>query len=257
MTQTAAEAPAIEIIAHRGYSARAPENTVASIRLAMEVGATAAEWDIHVSASGTPHLFHDDALERTTSGSGSFAQATDAEIELLDAGSWFDPEFAGEPVPTLTTALSAAAHPLRRIYPEIKAFHTLDDVDRIYDEVEASGWLPNAVFISMKWNALERIRRRSSTTWIGYVVESPDRYTRAVDQAAGDAFALVDPDVRIALGMADVSARAIESGTTLGVWTVNDIETAEKAVAIGVRRLTTNEVGTLLSWARRQGTGAR
>ena len=75
----------IEIIAHRGYSARAPENTVASVRAALTAGATAVEWDLQVSASGTPYLFHDDSLDRTTNGVGLFAESTDAVIDRLEA----------------------------------------------------------------------------------------------------------------------------------------------------------------------------
>lgn len=245
----------IEIIAHRGYSARGPENTVAAIRLAMECGAPAIEWDMHVSAEGTPHLFHDKTVDRTTSSSGEFGKLTDSQIELLDAGSWFDPAFGGEGVPTLRRALAAIGDPIQRIYPEIKAFHSLDDVDRMVADVEDSGWLDRAVFISMRWDALERIRTRQDDATVGYIAERPERYPEAIDRAKGDPQAIVDPDVRIAIEMAEESARAVELGIPLAAWTINDVETAQKAVAVGIRSLTTNEVERLLEWSRDPSSG--
>lgn len=243
----------IEIIAHRGYSARAPENTVAAIRVAMDSGAPAVEWDIHVSASGTPHVFHDDTVDRTTGGVGCFAEMHDAAIESLDAGSWFDPAFAGEPVPTLASALAAVGPPIERIYPEIKAFHGLHDVDRMVAEVEDSGWLDRAVFISMEWGALARVRQLRRDAWIGFIAETTERFAPAVDRASDDPAALVDPDIRIALSMPDQTARAVDLDVPLCAWTINDVETAVRAVALGIRRLTTNEVETLLSWVRSLG----
>ncbi len=236
------------MIAHRGYSARAPENTVAAIRLAMACGAPAVEWDIHTSASGTPHLFHDDSVDRTTSGTGPFGTLTDSEVERLDAGSWFDPAFAGEAVPTLRGALNSLGEPIQRIYPEIKAFHSLDDVDRMVVDVEEAGWLPRSVFISLDWNALARVRLRSPEAKIGYIAETPERFAPAIDRASGDAHALVDPDVQIALSMPSETARAIGLGIPLAVWTVNDVNTAARAVGLGIRRLTTNEVEVLMRW---------
>lgn len=241
---------AVEIIGHRGYSARAPENTVAAVRLAMACGASAVEWDMHISASGTPHAFHDDTVDRTTSGTGRFASLTDEEVEQLDAGSWFDPAFAGEPVPTLRTVLKSLDSPIRRIYPELKAYRSLSDVDRILDEVQESGWLSRTVFISMKWEALERIRSRSDTAVVGFIAETPERLPEAIDRAIGDERAWVDPDVRIALAHPREIERAHDGSVQLACWTVNDVETARRAVDIGIERLTTNQVELLLAWSR-------
>jgi glycerophosphoryl diester phosphodiesterase len=94
------------VIGHRGAAAAAPENTLASLHKAHELGARWVEFDVKLSRDGHPILAHDDRLERTTSGSGRFAERTLAEIERLDAGSWFAPAFAGERVPRLEEALA-------------------------------------------------------------------------------------------------------------------------------------------------------
>ncbi|MFP8967347.1 glycerophosphoryl diester phosphodiesterase [Pokkaliibacter sp. CJK22405] len=93
------------VIGHRGAAALAPENTLASIREAKATGATWVEIDVSVLADGTLVIFHDETLERCTSGSGVLEQQFWSDIKDLDAGSWFDPRFADERIPTLEQAL--------------------------------------------------------------------------------------------------------------------------------------------------------
>jgi len=93
------------VIGHRGAAAYAPENTLAGFALAAEQGVTWVEFDVRLTRDGVPVLIHDDSLDRTTNGFGPVVNATLKEIKALDAGSWFDPRFAGEEVPTLAEAL--------------------------------------------------------------------------------------------------------------------------------------------------------
>lgn len=95
-----------QIVAHRGSSADRPENTLASTRRAIEVGATAVEVDVRTTKDGALVLSHDATLDHTTNGSGKINDKTLAEIQKLDAGSKFDPKFAGERVPTLEQVLT-------------------------------------------------------------------------------------------------------------------------------------------------------
>lgn len=89
------------IIGHRGACGLAPENTVASFRKAAELGVRWVEFDVHLSADGVPVVIHDDTVNRTTSGRGKVAKLSLAELQALDAGTWFQPRFQGERVPTL------------------------------------------------------------------------------------------------------------------------------------------------------------
>jgi glycerophosphoryl diester phosphodiesterase len=93
------------VIGHRGAASHAPENTLAGIRKAAALGVRMIEFDAKLTADGVPILMHDDALDRTTSGSGPVRRTMLAAIRTLDAGSWFGDAFAGEPVPTLAEAL--------------------------------------------------------------------------------------------------------------------------------------------------------
>jgi glycerophosphoryl diester phosphodiesterase len=93
------------VIGHRGAAARAPENTLAGLRKAKELGVHWVEFDVMLTRDGVPILIHDETLERTTSGRGRVKDHALAEIKALDAGAWFAPAFAGEPVPTLEEAV--------------------------------------------------------------------------------------------------------------------------------------------------------
>ncbi len=94
------------IVGHRGAAAHAPENTLASIRLAAEQGARMVEFDAKLSGDGVAFLLHDDLVDRTSNGRGSAAALSWEEIRRLDAGSWFGPAFAGEGMPRLEETLA-------------------------------------------------------------------------------------------------------------------------------------------------------
>jgi glycerophosphoryl diester phosphodiesterase len=97
------------VIGHRGAAARAPENTLAGLRRAKELGCAWVEFDVRLTGDGGLVLCHDARLERTTTGRGRVSAQTLAAIRCCDAGGWFAPEFAGEAVPSLDEALLLAA----------------------------------------------------------------------------------------------------------------------------------------------------
>lgn len=91
----------VHIIAHRGASAYAPENTLAAFKKAIELGADILELDVHQTKDSQLVVIHDGSVNRTTNGKGKVKDLTLSQIKSLDAGSWFSPEFAGERIPTL------------------------------------------------------------------------------------------------------------------------------------------------------------
>ena len=98
----------VMVVAHRGFSGAAPENTLAAFRMAIEAGSDMIELDVHLSKDGKVVVIHDETQERTTNGQGRVADRPLKEIKGLDAGSWFSPPFAGERIPTLQEVLSLA-----------------------------------------------------------------------------------------------------------------------------------------------------
>jgi glycerophosphoryl diester phosphodiesterase len=128
--------PAKSLVAHRGASAYAPEHTLAAYRLALAQGADYVEQDLAVTSDGELICLHDESLERTTNVEEVFPDRatvdpatgrkrwlamdfTLAEIKRLDAGSWFDPTFAGERIPTWEEAV-ALVGTAAGLYPELK-----------------------------------------------------------------------------------------------------------------------------------------
>jgi glycerophosphoryl diester phosphodiesterase len=89
------------ILAHRGASARAPENTLAAFRLACTLGADGIELDVQLTRDHVPVVIHDDTVDRTSDGHGRVADMTVGELTRLDAGAWKADEYRGERIPTL------------------------------------------------------------------------------------------------------------------------------------------------------------
>lgn len=101
--------PLPPITGHRGAKGHAPENTMAGLRKAVELGARWVEFDVKLTADNELILIHDDTVNRTTDGKGRVARTTLEEIRKLDAGRWYSPDFAGQPVPTLAEAMDYLA----------------------------------------------------------------------------------------------------------------------------------------------------
>src|SRR5467141_1421705 len=93
---------------HRGNPDEFPENTMASFRSAIDLGVDVIELDVHRSEDGGLPVIHDHLLDRTTDGSGLVRDHTMAELKRFDAGSWKDPRFKGERIPSLDEVLAVA-----------------------------------------------------------------------------------------------------------------------------------------------------
>jgi glycerophosphoryl diester phosphodiesterase len=149
---TASAAGRIDVVAHRGASGDAPENTLAAIREAARQKADWAELDVVMSKDGVPVLLHDTNLVRTTDVEEKFPDRapwlvedfTVAELKLLDAGSWFDERFAGEPIPTFRKALLALDKYDIALWLEIKSPERYPGVEAAMADVlrtTPGGWL--------------------------------------------------------------------------------------------------------------------
>lgn len=118
----ASSAPATEIVCHRGANKHAPENTWASTQVCIDWGVDYVEIDVRRSADGVMYVLHDAKVDRTTDGTGFLNQLPSSVVDTLDAGSWFGPEFAGEPVPRLELFL-------QRLKGRIKVYFDVKDAD--------------------------------------------------------------------------------------------------------------------------------
>jgi len=239
----------IEIIAHRGYSARAPENTIAALLLALDAGATAVEFDLHTTTDGIPVLLHDETLDRTTDGQGEITAIPARDLTGLDAGSWFDHAFADEPLPTLAAALDAIRSRVTTVFCELKGVRAISDVQNVVAVTRDADLLDRTVFISMNWALLDAVRAHAPEALIGPIVEHEERIDSAFARVADDPRSLLDFDARILLAQSTLTERADALGVPLAVWTVDQVDQASRLLELGVRRITTNQVGRMLAWA--------
>jgi glycerophosphoryl diester phosphodiesterase len=247
----------IEIIAHRGYSAKAPENTICAFELALEAGATALEFDLHASYDGIPVVIHDATLERTTNGSGEVKRRKWATLQKLDAGRWKSPEFTGEPLPSLEDVLRAVQGRANRLYIELKSnAFSPKAIARMLDDIDRYGFSDRVIVMSFDWPQLDEVRNQNPRIALAFLADEPEVYLDALDRARADRNAMVDCNYKLLLKNADLSRFARQVGIELAVYTVDDLTEADLLVQQGVRRLTTNEVERLLRWAAGREPGA-
>ena len=98
------------LVAHRGFRAKYPENTMIAFKAGVDAGAQMVELDVHLTRDHEVVVIHDDTLDRTTNGKGPVDDYTLTDLKKLDAGHWFDPRFAGEQIPTLREVLRQLSH---------------------------------------------------------------------------------------------------------------------------------------------------
>ena len=155
-------------IAHRGASSYAPENTFAAFDLALEMGARHLELDVHFSSDGHLVVIHDDTVDRTSDGSGPVTSHSLAALTALDAGSWFDPRFKGERIPTLGDVLErykGRAH----VHVEIKG-HSAGLAQKTVDLVRSRGMAGQVTITSFQQAKLEETRAYAPELPTGWLV---------------------------------------------------------------------------------------
>jgi glycerophosphoryl diester phosphodiesterase len=150
----------IQVLAHRGASAYAPENTLAAFRLAIEQRADWLELDVQQTKDGHLVVFHDLRMERTTDGRGALRDLTLEQVRQLDAGSWYGPRFAGERIPTFEEVVSLAREQNVRIFPEVKDPRLYPGIEeRMAAVISAYEYEDRTIIQSFDMTSLERLRQ--------------------------------------------------------------------------------------------------
>ncbi|MDQ2934870.1 MAG: glycerophosphoryl diester phosphodiesterase, partial [Chloroflexota bacterium] len=172
------------VVAHRGASTTAPENTIEAYRLAVEQGADAIELDVHITADGQLAIIHDETLERTTDGSGAVAALTMDQIRAFDAGATFAGSDGSFPhrghdlrVPTLSEVIEWLPAEVGLVI-EIKARAAVDEVVRVLraaDDVRA-----RANVISFDEQAIQRSRELDPELTTGLLLVPFDSLERGL-----------------------------------------------------------------------------
>lgn len=222
----------MQILAHRGASHYAPENTQAAFDLALEMGSNGIETDLHLTRDGRVALIHDKTVDRTTDGTGAVAGFTLAELQALDAGSSFDLRYAGQRVMELGTFLQRYAG---RVHLALE-FKAAEAVGPGLELVERLHGLQGITFTSFQFDMIAELRRRNRSARIGWLVPA---VTPEVLGALADIGAQQVCPQGDRLTAADV-ALAKQGGLEVRAWGIRDEEVMRHAVACGADGMTIN-----------------
>lgn len=166
------------IIAHRGYKARFPENTLAAFRAAVEAGADMVELDVMFSRDRKLVVIHDPNLDRTTNGTGPVNEHTLHELKGLDAGGWFHPRFAGETLPALEEVLDLlGGRVLVNVEIKRNAYEVHDPPDavekQILELVKARRLQGSVLVSSFEERVLARIGATTEGVSLAFITQHP------------------------------------------------------------------------------------
>ncbi len=252
----------VAVIAHRGASADAPENTLAAFRLAREAGADWFELDCTLTADGEVIVIHDGKVDRTTNGKGEVAGMTLADLRKLDAGSWKDARWAGERLPTLDEALSVAGGPTG-VYIEIKAREDSDAAraagvtlaEKTVALVRARGMARQVVVQSFSAQCCAAVKRLAPGLRVellaGCKPDEEDKWSAAC--RAVEAFALDGLNLSAEGFTPERLAEVHAGGRTMAVWTVDEPAEMRALAAHGVDAIITNRPADCLAVLREMG----
>lgn len=159
------------LIAHRGASGYAPENTLAAFRKAVAMGLGFIETDLQLSRDARFVAIHDDTVNRTTNGQGSVHDLTLTELRRLDAGSWFGSSFTGERIPTLEEILEFAKRHDVVFYLELKPGGSWGGEHALIGALRESGEIARTVVISFDSSLVATVRRAEPTLMTGLLYD--------------------------------------------------------------------------------------
>ncbi len=250
---TGANLFAVEIIAHRGASYDAPENTLASLRLGWEQKAEINELDIYLSKDGQIVLLHDSTTKRTAGLDKPVREQTLSELQALDAGSWKGSKWAGEKIPTLVEALEILPEG-KRLFIEIKdSAKILPELKRV---LEASQKKPEQlVLIAFNYDTLRQAKQLLPELPMYWLASpNPDKTTGRVPSVAeliakakAAGFDGLNLNYKFPIDETFVS-EVHAAGMKLYVWTVNDAALGQRMTTAGVDGIATDRP----AWLREQ-----
>lgn len=232
--------PTVMVIAHRGDSLNAPENTLAAIDTAAST-ADMTEFDVRTTSDGELVLMHDTTIDRTTDGTGAIASMTLAQVRVLDAGSWFSPAFEDEPVPSLAEAIAKSLSDglvpvIERKAGSAAAYHAAF--------IEAGLDPTDFKVIAFDPNFLAALHALEPAYELGLLSGAPFNQ-QAIDQARANGADFMNWN-HSNIDQAAVDLARI-NGMPLFVYTVNDAARMQALIDFGIHGITTDNPALLRS----------
>ena len=224
------------VTAHRGDSKHAPENTLAAFEAAIDNGADVIELDVRETKDGVIIVTHDKNLKRTTGIDAYVEDLTFGEIRQFDAGSWFSEEFKGEQIPTLREAIELVDGRAKlniELKPDVLNQHLEESVVELIEEYDL---YKSCVVTSLKYNSIKKIKELDDRIETVYVMSAAGG--NYFDLKYADAFSInykfIDDQV-----MRNCNKR----GKDVYAWTINDAESLESVMMVGVDNVITDDPG--------------
>ena len=245
------------LVAHRGISGKAPENTLAAFQLACETpGIDMIELDVRLSGDDQVIVLHDRTLQRTTTGNGSARLYSVAQLKEFDAGSWFNPAFAEERIPTLDEVLKIV-NKRRWINIELKSDFFFRGqqglLERgVLDVVRRAGCEHSVMYSSFNHRMVATIKKLEPKATTGVIFSFVRDYGRLPSKLAGRVCAEV-----FVCEKREISPRVMQdarqAGVAVYVNTLNSVENAEKMMEIGIDGILSDSADEIVHSVKKPG----
>lgn len=208
------------VFAHRGSKCNRPENTLISFREAIRIHSDGIELDVHLTADKQLVVIHDETIDRTTNNTGLVRDLTLTQIKCLDAGSWFGPEFSGEPIPSLYEVLSLLTELNFKgiLNIEIKTDnYPYPNIEKKLSEMMTSRtWPFHYLYSSFNLDSLKMIHEFESNTELAYLTRNKSK-----EIAKGEKARFISSLHPKKSYLFSHPKRAILSSKPIRVWTIN------------------------------------
>lgn len=235
------------VVAHRGNSSVAPQNTLAAFEAAWRAGAELVELDIQLTRDGQVVVLHDDTVDATTDGSGAVADLDLAQVRALDAGTWFAPAFTGQQVPTFAEVLAwQADRPGIGLLLELKGSWTPEQVAPVTDAIEAAGLTDRVIGQSFWPQTVAALAEVAPQLRRGLLIfEVPaDLVARCTELGV----MTCNPYGPLLVADPGLVTRLHEAGLQVMVWTLDEPEHWAAAIGVGVDAIISNRPDRLVGW---------
>lgn len=236
-----------QVVAHRGNSSVAPQNTLAAFEAAWRAGADSIELDVQLTADGEVVVIHDDTLDATTDGSGRLDALPLADVRAADAGSWFAPAYAGQRVPTFAEVVDfLVTHPGIDLLLEVKGDWGPDDVRKVTEPVLRAGLADRVIGQSFWPSTVASLQKVAPDLRRGLLVAETSEGLLALCAELG--VMTCNPAGTVLLAQPGLVAELHGAGLEVMVWTLNEPEQWALALEVGVDAVITDRPDRLRGW---------
>lgn len=237
------------VIAHRGNSSVAPQNTLAAFEAAWRSGAGSIELDVQLTADGEVVIIHDDTADATTDGTGPISAMDLATVRALDAGSWFAPAYAGQRVPTLAEVIDfLGRRPGIDLLLEIKGAWTVDQVRLVTGPLADAGLFDRVIAQSFWPDTVAALAEAAPSLRRGLLVFGFDSVEELLSVCADLGVVTCNPAGPLLVQHPDLVDVLHRAGVQVMVWTLDEPEHWAAAIALGVDAIITDRPDRLAGY---------